>query len=651
MPGGNPPIYETSTTPKNYRKVPKGFDSYLTGILPKEQALAAGAFSFTMRQIRNVENFDIKQFAKVVKGIENVSDLPLTGGTSKPTNQDMINQNETRGALGSGPFGSYTMSDFFGSMSGLPYPWKLLKQRINELETQKLYNIYNQLFLAVTWEGATVTVVPETRQVEISPGIFQTEYRVGSFSVSNPGGGYGRGTAPDPVITASNGGSGTGIVGRNDGPAASLGGGSFGRINSTTVTSQGSWQLSPPTATIQYPPTEGLPVSPNGSFATGGTNTSAGTTGWSQPMNQVVASYITQANQEIASIQSAKPTVVQYLNQYWNIMGTQLMLEQRARYKALTPVAVPKDFFSNPYPTSAYSFTDAIPQLAQDTKPHMSAQTIEAITDMNSVGGQSDVAMMRQERNQTRLQTLGIEPDNDVPDKLSDNELKQLTTNGTLPGATSGAGIQSPISGLLPESIEYTIPAWPANVPASNEAVSTTTTPTDDESVPTISREVVPSPSGLYTKQDGFLPTASVAPGDITPILDGKVNPSVGPLVPAGPTIANSPYGPQPLIGTANIDPVTGLPIITPNINTSGSPTGGVSSGLPNPTIPSGAIGPNGDFTNPIIIIQPAPEYDPTNLPPNLDPKYINSTLMPAVPSVQEAIDRVIECNCDCWID
>ncbi len=121
-------------------------------------------------------------------------------------------------------------------------------------------------------------------------------------------------------------------------------------------------------------------------------------------------------------------------------------------------------------PTSAYSFTDAIPQLAQDTKPHMSAQTIEAITDMNSVGGQSDVAMMRQERNQTRLQTLGIEPDNDVPDKLSDNELKQLTTNGTLPGATSGAGIQSPISGLLPESIEYTIPAWPANVPASNDS-------------------------------------------------------------------------------------------------------------------------------------------------------------------------------------
>lgn len=673
VPGGNPPIYETSTTPKNYRKVPKGFDSYLTGILPKEQALAAGAFSFTMRQIRNVENFDIKQFAKVVKGIENVSDLPLTGGTSKPTNQDMIDQNETRGALGSGPFGSYTMSDFFGSMSGLPYPWKLVKQRISELETKKLYNIYNQLFLAVTWEGAQITVIPETRQVPIpgsDPVAYQTEYRVGSFSIANPGGGYGRGTAPDAIITTSNGGGGVGIVGRNDGSAASLGGGQFGRINSTTVTNKGSWQLSPPTATIQFPPTGGLPVNPNGSFATGGTNTSYGTTGWPQPMNQVVTSYIDQANQEIAAIKNAKPTIAQYLNQYWNIMGTQLMIEQRARYKALIPVAVPKDFFSNPYPTSAYSFTDAIPQLAQDTKPHMSAQTIEAITDMNSVGGQSDVAMMRQERNQTRLQTLGIEPDNDVPDKLSDSELKQLTTNGTLPAAASGSGIPAPITGLLsdtgaagtpssniasggpiPTPIEYTIPAWPSNVPASTEATTSTVTPTDDESVPTISNEILPSPAGVYNRQDGFLPTISVAPGDITPILNGQLNPSVGPLVPAGPVIVNSPYGPQPLIGTSNIDPVTGLPIITPNIDTSGSPTGGVSSGLPNPAIPVGTIGPNGDFTNPIIIIQPAPEYDPTNLPPNLDPKYTNSTLMPAVPSVQEAIDRVIECNCDCWID
>lgn len=560
VPKGNPPIYETSTVPKNYREIPTGFDSYLLGIIPENQAIAAGAFSFTMRQINSVETFDIQQFAKVVKAIENVSDLPLTAGTSKPTNQDMIDQSTTRGALGTGPYGSYTMSDMFGCMSGLPYPWKLIKQRINQLETEKLYNIYNQLFLAVTWKGASVTVIPETREVEVSPGVFQTEYRVGSFAIADNGGGYGRGTAPDAIITASNGGSGTGVVGRDDGSAASLGGGSFGRISSTTVTNPGAWQLTIPTATIQYPPTATLPVEAGGAIATGGTNTPFGTTGWSSPMNSVVQAYIDQANTEIADILSNRSGIVNYMNTYWDILGTQLMIEHRTRYKAFAPVAVPKNMFANPYPTSTYSLVDAISQLSQDTKPHMTAQTLEAISNMSTVGGQSTVAEMRQERNQARLQLLGIEQDNDIPNALTNEEFKQLTTNGTIPGATFG------ING-------YTIPAWPSN---------------------TINNvEVIPVPSGKYV--DGFQSLPSTAPGDITELLNNNPNPSSGPLVAVGPVAT-----------------------------------------------------PSEDYP---IVIQPAPEFDPNNLPPNLDPNYISSTMLPAVPSVKEAIDRVIECNCDCWID
>jgi hypothetical protein len=574
VPAGNPPIYETSTTPKNYRSVPTGFDSYLTGIIPKDQAIAAGAFSFTMRQIRNVENFDIKQFAKVVKGIENVSDLPLTAGSSKPTNQDMIDQCENVGALGSGPYGSYTMSDFFGSMSGLPYSWQLIKQRINDLETTKLYNIYNQLFLAATWDGASITVVPESREVEISPGVFQTEYRVGSLTVADPGGGYGRGNAADPVITCSNGGQGVGIVGRNDAEAGSSGNGNFGRITSTTLTNQGAWQLTPPTAAIQYPPTQGLPITTSGTIASGGTNTSAGTTGWAQPMNQVVSAYIGQANDEIASILNAKPAIVNYLTQYWNMLGTQLIIEQRTRYKAIVPVSVPKDMFSNPYPTSIYSLVDSSPQLAQDTRPHMAAQTIEAISDMSNVGGQSTVGMMRQERNQARLQLLGIEQDNNIPSELSDEEIKQVTTNGTLPGAKDG------ING-------YTNPAWPANEFGNDIK---TPVPTGVYIPPNLSN------TADLDELPGFQPKATTAPGDITSILENSPVPVVAPIVATGPTVS-----------------------------------------LINPS----------DFP---IIIQPAPAYDPTNLPPNLDPNYISSTLMPSVPSVQEAIDRVIECNCDCWV-
>lgn len=614
VPNGAPPIFETSTSPKNYRDIPKGFDSYLVGILPPSQATAAGALSFTLRQIRNIENFDITQFAKVVKGIENVSNLPLVAGSSKPTNQTMIDQSTARGSLGSGSFGSYTMSDLFGCMSGLPYPWRLIQERITQLETRKLYNIYHELFLAVTWDAATVTVIPETREVEISPGVFQTEYRVSSFVVSNPGGGYGRGNAPDPVITCDNGGSGVGIIGRDDTNVGSVGAGTFGRVNSTAVTSQGSWQLSPPTATIQCPPTAGLPVASGGTIATDGTNTSAGTTGWSQPMNQVVSAYIGQSNNEIASILQNNSVTANYLNTYWNGMGSQLLIEQRTRYKAFGNVSVPKDMFANPYPNTIYGFIDSLPQLSQDTRPHMAAQTLEAISNLGTVGGQSTVGMMRQERNQARMQLLGIDQDNNIPDTLSDTQNKQLTTNGTAPFAKLGTGIASPILSPNAEPIEYTLPAWHSTVVPSNVPVET------ENDVPNIPDVITPTPTGIFVSPQlannpdlnqngivdnnfdpnqfgvpGFQNKPSTAPGDITPIIEGQPVPVVAPLVAVGPTITNEP-----------------------------------------PNYP--------------IIIQPAPDFDPNNLPPNLDPRYTNSVLLPAVPSIKEAIDRVIECNCDCWI-
>lgn len=571
VPAGNPPIYETSTVPKNYREIPEGFDSYLAGIIPANQAVAAGAFNFTMRQISNIETFDIQQFAKVVKGIENVSDLPLTAGTSKPTNQEMIDQSTSKGSLGTGPYGSYTISDLFGGMSGLPYPWKLLQERIGQLETQKLNNIYNQLFLAVTWEAATVSVQYTTYT---GPGpAFATFYNITGVTLTDSGGGYGRGGAVAPVITIAGGSGATAVatIGTDASLAGSNGTGSFGRVTSVTLTSPGTDTTTLPTITIQYPPTAGLPITSSGSIATGGTNTSSGTTGWSQPMNQVVSAYIGQANEEIANILQNNPTISNYLNTYWNAMGTQLLVEQRARYKAYSPVAIPKDVFSATFPSVILNLIDYLPQLAQDTRPHMAAQTMEAISDTTTVGGQSTIAMMRQERNQARLQLLGIDQDNNIPDQLSEEELKQLITNGTLVGAIPGSGIPS----CVPLE-EYTLPSWPSNT-LNNVSVS-------------------PKPAGVYVPEDGFHTLDSIAPGDITPIIECSTNPVVGPFVPTGPDLTENPFGTGP------------------------------------------------------IIIQPAQEFDPNNLPPNLDPRFTNSTMLPAVPNVKEAIDRVIECNCDCWI-
>ena len=434
IPSGPPPITDTAANPQNYSALPIGFDSYLTGIIPADQAVAAGAFSYSMRQIKNIHNVNMAQFAKVAQGMETVTDLPLVAGTDKPTAQSATDYSQQVCAVGSGPSGTYTMSDFFGCMSGLPYPWQLIQQRINELATPNLYTVYENLYTAVTTSGAVQT-------------------------------------------------------------------------------------------------------------------------------------YIDQANAEIASILSSNPETAHYLNNYWNICGAQLAREQRARYTNLPPVSVPKNHFVNQYPASLSTFVNSVSSFAADTAPHMAAQTLEAISDLNTLGGQSSVAMMRQERNQARLNLIGIEADNNVNSDLSNSQLQTVTTNGTISGARNGI----PSCGT-----QYTNPAWFYNTMNGQTITS--------------------SPTGVYTPNVGFQSIPTTVPGDITQILNCVPTPVANPIIPAGPV--------------ANVS----------------SPIAG------------------------IVIIKPPADYDPTNLPPNLNPNYIGSTLISSSPNVAVATQHVITCNCDCWV-
>ena len=688
LPSGPPSISNKAVAPAQYRPLPKGFGSYLKDIIPADQAIAAGAFSFTMRQIRNIEFCNFERFAKAVKGMENTTGLPLTNGTDKPTNQQSTDYSKQVCALGMGPYGTYTMSDLFGCMSGLPYPWQLIFSRINEASTTKLANIYQQNFLAVTWQKARFsiaqpyyyttarayvppTVSPNPANPNYQPDPDQPNYdpypyvNGSSGSPTNSasyysdgglpalydwwytvvitqpedGGGYGRGTAPNPVFTITPNNVGASVrteVGRNDPDAASVGGGTYGRVSSSINNGgpyrwlqndvQTNWVNkvgqdtagNPPTPpilpprdaawveanmpleyiSIQHPPVATLPVSANGAVATNGQNTagnvytrrglfSLGEQGWAAPMNGVVQAYINQANEEITFIQQSKVNVVTYLNTYWNLMGTNLKREHRARYTAIIPVPVPKDFFLNTYPMSLYSFTDSVPTLSQDTRPHMNAQTIEAIANMSSVGGQSAVAMMRQERNQTRLQELGVRLDNNMPTQLTPVELKTITTNGTV--STGIAGIPSP------NGNDYTPPSWPGQPDPTNPGTPLVPNPGGIYYPPPGSFPGDP-PAGPEYPPPGFRPSPGKRPGDITPIIDGDPNPVVGPVVPTNPIV-----DPEP-----NDRP---------------------------------------------IIIRPPRDSDPTNLPPNLDPDYTGSTLFPSSPTVQQAIDQVIECNCDCWVN
>lgn len=497
IPPGKTFTTESTLSPSNYAQIPEGFDSYLDGIIPPDQAVAAGAFSFTMRQVPNIETLKLSRFAKAVKGIELMTGLDLVNGTSTPTNQTAIASCIEHLAIGSGPHGTVTISDLFGSMTGLPYAWKLLFDRMTTLQTARLETIYQQLYLATTWEQATVEVVYDT-----NPG---PTYTVTGINITSPGGGYGRGSAPVPTITISDGSTATVSIGTDTDSLDT-----YGRVTDVILTSVASPTSTIPTATIQAPPIDSLLVDAAGNPATTGTNYPSGTTGWSLPMNQVVQDLIDQANAEITSIAALYANDITHINAYWNTLGEQLVVEQQTRYNAIPPVSLlESDNFINPPMTVIPSYVDSLMECATDTLPHMSAQTLEAIADMKTLGGQSQVGAMRQIRNRMRLHHCGISLDDDIDDKMSTDDKKTLLTNGTIRG-----GLHVAING-------YTNPAWPLNTMSTGETVS-------------------PVPNGRYIP-DEFSLTGEYqqgiteVPGDITPLLnDTEVAPAVSPIISIG---------------------------------------------------------------------------------------------------------------------
>lgn len=375
---------------------PTGFGSYLDGILPPDIATAAGAFGVSMQQIKTISSIPIEKFAQVVTNLETTSGLNVNG-TSVPVDTTLVSGSLPLIALGSGPYGTYTISDFFGCMTGLPYMGIDIRGLIQALETPTLYDIYKQLYLAVTWERATATIQ------YTGPDGFGN-YTTTGVTLTDPGGGYGREGASAPVVTV-NGATVTATIGTDDTDITN-----FGRVTGLNFTPGTTGSV--PTISIDYPP--------------GGT---------SFP-NSIVQGYIDDANAEILAIQTAKPLLAEQMNTNWNATGTQLTIEQRALDTGL-PVPVPPEPADvvtdlSQYPTAQIAFTDAIPQYALNTDPHMQAQSLEAIANICSPGGQSIVGMMREVRNQTRLTEIGIAPDNNISDTITPTENSTLIANGTV---------------------------------------------------------------------------------------------------------------------------------------------------------------------------------------------------------------------------
>jgi hypothetical protein len=170
----------------------------------------------------------------------------------------------------------------------------------------------------------------------------------------------------------------------------------------------------------------------------------------------------------------------------------------------------------------------------------MYSQTLEAISNLNTVGGRSIVAMLREARNQARLQEVGIPLDNNIENKLTNAQEAQLIGNG-----------------ILPNSVPTGDGTFVDTVPAS------------------LQTELgIPDPYGYY-------------------------------------------------------DPTT-----NEYINTNNTYLGNGQA------IDTGQAIEPGSF---------AGSRYRSLIPPELNSVYTSDVLLPSTYSIQEAIDEVIRCNCDCW--
>lgn len=118
------------------------------------------------------------------------------------------------------------------------------------------------------------------------------------------------------------------------------------------------------------------------------------------------------ASSEIASVVSADPSDTATLNSYFEAIINQLILEQQTQAKAnltfseLTPNST----------SSIYGLVFSLPSYGQDTVVGGMASYIQSVANLENLGGQSIVAVMRE--GQTNLNANGLSTTSSVPDNF-----------------------------------------------------------------------------------------------------------------------------------------------------------------------------------------------------------------------------------------
>ena len=312
--------------------------AYLGNSIPSDIAIPAGAFAFTMQQIKNIRQMPFQKFAQVVLQLEVTNkDLPLINNDEGvPGSREAANDALALIALGSGNSNTYCYVDFVGAMSGDQYNalWANIAPLLEKLATPTLATAYLNMW---NW-------------TQLSPG--------------------------DP-----------------------------GYLD-----------------------------------------------------NSVLQGYIDAANAEIAAIVSANAVDANQLNFWWNTLGAQLSVEQRAIvFSATSPTQITEDTNR----TEIYDFVRKLETWAVETDYKEISRSIELIADTDNLTGQSIIGLMREARNANRLALIGGTLDNDVSNTLATPTASAtaIVTNGKITSVNmtnigSGYDAANPpkvyVNGVLP---------------------------------------------------------------------------------------------------------------------------------------------------------------------------------------------------------
>lgn len=388
----------------------KNWGDYLNGMLPDSLVIACGAFMMTMNQIKNINLMEFEKFAQVVSNLEatdkNLSLISTLG--SSPVNFEAADRAAAKIALGSGNSGSYRFCDFLGCMSGTPYSdyFTQITKILQELATSELQAIYQKLEQKSLFNGWALI----SKGTGWQSTFWDPSYAYTIFKVAEPANQLDLSITVranlTQILTA-----GTKIA--------------FDNIGSQQYTVVSSSFNNNVTSIVLNP---GLSSSVEANVPIYFLETT---------YNNEIQDLIDAANSEIARISTMANSSVQTLNYYWNAVGEQLAIEQRAITLA---VPVTRNIYEDVSISDFDGFVSLIAECAMDTSYAGPATILQNICDTDTLGGQSLIAAIRCARNSQRLANTFGEVDTNISTELNPQQasavISQTNSSGGITGIT-----------------------------------------------------------------------------------------------------------------------------------------------------------------------------------------------------------------------